>query len=352
MFSKGSLVGGRYKLQKHLGSGAMGSVWLALDERLGRSVALKCIAPLMTLKASAVEVLKDEAKTGAKLIGHPNIVCTLDLCFETSTTEEDFHYIVIEYANGRNLETWISRDIKKLDPETRKNLGFYISLQVCNAIGYAHYVGIIHRDIKPSNIFLPKQGLTKVGDFGLARIISSDARKHTVGQYNTPAYAAPEQWDEEEATDSTDIYQLECTLYELLTGRLPFLATSQLKLMKAHLEEMPPTPASINPLLPSDVSSILLKCLAKDPDDRPPLWQVSDTFAKQIRCLHWMTIDFTNSTESERESIIRITDAEVSDLKDPEFTVQFEDFSECYSEMISLVLLDIYRCTIDKESIS
>lgn len=218
----GDVVNGRYKVVELIARGGMGEVWKCNDEFLDRPVAMKTVNPeYLATNPKALSILKDEAKTSARLIGHPNIVCTLDL-EEYKGKGTSIHFIVMEYVRGPSVARWIGETSTKLDDVTNFNINLLIAWELCKALGYAHRQGILHRDIKPLNVFVSNYGTTKVGDFGLARFVEAITRTHTVWRAMSPAYAAPEQWQGQKQTFKTEVYQLGCTLYHIFTKKLPF----------------------------------------------------------------------------------------------------------------------------------
>lgn len=349
MFAIGVVLNGRYELRRLLAHGGMGQVWVAQDLLLDRQVAVKCVDPSHLLtEPKAVNILRDEARTGAKFVGHPNVVCTLDLGMH-SAAGVDTHYIVMEYVDGCSLHHWIGIHSSSLDPATWSSLSVYIAWEICKSISNAHSRGVIHRDIKPLNVFLSTIGITKVGDFGLARFVEAVTRAHTVWNAMSPGYAAPEQWRGEKPTKKTDVYQLGCTLYHLLSRRLPFDEHGLMALMNAHLSKTAEFPQSSDVIVPKKVSSLVLRCLSKDPSQRPELWEVFDALAAELRVTHKLAVDVTKCTSEVQLKASEITDYDIDTLKSEEMSLSFVDFAECHSEAISLVLSGCGTIRIEKE---
>jgi serine/threonine protein kinase len=349
MFSTGAILNGRYELVLLLAEGGMGQVWTAKDILLDRLVAIKCVNPsYLASNAKAIAILQDEARTGARLIGHPNVVCTLDLGIARSPHHADVHYIVLEYVKGASLSSWIVNHSQELDGTTYSILAMYISWEICKSLIYAHSVGIIHRDVKPLNVFLSDIGMTKVGDFGLARFVEAVTRTHTVWKALSPAYAAPEQWRGEKASQRSDIYQIGCTLYQVLTRKLPFEEDGLLALMHAHMNKTV-VPVSVQaPSVSTPISDIIGRCLSKDPDARPELWEVFDVFSEELRSRHVLVIDVSKESTQVQDQVGRITDFNMDDLRIREISINFPDFSECMSEAMSLTLLQVKKVKLSK----
>lgn len=327
----------------------MGEVWLSTDKLLDRQVAIK--TTINNTDAKTKSVFYDEAKTGASLIGHPNIVSILDYGVVNKESElDETHYIVMEYIDGMTVSRFITEFKPKLDEETYYYLALYISWELCSALEYAHKKSILHRDIKPLNIFLSNIGVTRVGDFGLARYIDAATRTHTVVNFKSPAYAAPEQWKDEKYTESTDIYQLGCTLYHLLTGQLVF-NKSNLALMNAHLNDKPVPPSNINKRISSEVSGAILGMLKKNKNEREGLWFVNDTIAKELQKSLNFTIKVDPDNEEEIKKIADITDFPEEDLKGDLFSFDFPDFAEVLSEGLQLLLNGISNFKISTKKI-
>ncbi|WP_378955428.1 serine/threonine protein kinase [Pelosinus sp. sgz500959] len=336
MFKPGFVANDRYLIEELIAPGGMGQVWKSVDNRLNRSVALKTILPqYIKANADALAIFKDEAKAGAALLGHPNIVGVLDV-----DQDIDIEYIVMEYIDGITVHQWIM-DRNFLDPVTYFNTSLFIGLEICKGLDYAHKKGILHRDIKPLNSFISNYGVIKVGDFGLARIINASTRAHTVKETMTYNYAAPEQWENKPHTIKTDIYQLGCTLYELFTGRsvfnLPLPAIAF-----AHINTEPQPPKEVNPLIPKKISDMILKALKKDQDERAELWEIRDTLSEEIQFPY--NIELNNFNELSAITIEKIgdlLDIELSPNTKPPHVWTVPDYTEALSESIQMILTGI-----------
>jgi Flp pilus assembly protein TadD len=256
-FSPGENVGA-YRIVEQLGSGGMATVYKAYHAALDRYVAIKVIHPAFRGDANFASRFRREARVVAKL-DHPNIVPVYDF-----SQHQGSSYLVMRFVEGETLKARLRRGPITL-PEI---LG--VVRPVGNALDYAHSQGVLHRDIKPSNVLLRQDGQVFLTDFGLARIVeageSSLTRDALVG---TPQYISPEQaMGKGELDARTDIYSFGILLYELFTGRVPFQADTPYAVIHDHIYAPLPLPSSINPNLPPALEQVLLKALAKKPDDR------------------------------------------------------------------------------------
>ena len=252
-----TLAGGNYIIQRHLDSGAMADVYLAKDTRRMVNVALKVLRPDQALDSYYEKFLRREATVLQKL-QHPNIVRYYDV-----VREKQLLYLVIEYIVGPTLQQFLFR--RKLLPMAD---AFYVATALATALDYAHRNQIIHRDLKPSNVLLADNGKVLLADFGVARDTSSTTATRMVG---TIAYMAPEQINGDTITAATDQYALGIVLWEMLTGRRPFVgATAGLKgttvserVIEEHLNNLPPAG-----VLPAELAEPLMRALAKSPQQR------------------------------------------------------------------------------------
>ncbi|MBX7257092.1 MAG: protein kinase [Candidatus Hydrogenedentes bacterium] len=246
-------LGGRYILEKELGRGGMGVVYLARDKQLDRPVALKFLGSVIDSSEEYRQRFIREARTAAK-INHPNIIAIYDISASVGKA-----YIAMEYIEGPSLHKYLSTK-KGLKPREAVNL----IVQTCNALSAIHDAGIVHRDIKPDNILLAKGGLVKLTDFGLAK--AEDSRMTQTGVVmGTPSYMAPEQVLGREADVRSDVYALGLVLYECLTGETVFLGQN---VLERQLKETPPAPSTVVEGVPPQLDAIILKCVSKQPEDR------------------------------------------------------------------------------------
>ena len=256
-FDPGSSFGARYKIVEEIGCGGMGVVYKAIDGELGRVVALKMIRPELTRDPGIVERFKQELLL-AREISHENVIRIHDL-----GEADGIKFISMKYVDGSSLKELI-RAAGRLNVDRALS----ITRQVCLALIAAHKQGVIHRDLKPQNIMLDRSGTAVVMDFGIARAVGVDetiARGLVVG---TPEYISPEQARGMPGDERADIYALGCVLYEMLTGRGPFIADSAQAVMEKHMSEDPGPPSDLDPDLPHGIDEIVLTCLSKDPAKR------------------------------------------------------------------------------------
>jgi tRNA A-37 threonylcarbamoyl transferase component Bud32/tetratricopeptide (TPR) repeat protein len=252
---------GRYVIERKIGKGAMGNVYVALDPKLDRRVVIKTVCFNLATSDTDTLVLKDrvyrEARAIAKL-GHPNIVVVYDV-----EDDKDMSYIVMEHIEGRDIR-------QALASEHRFDVARAIKIvsQVCSALDYAHQAGIIHRDVKPSNIMLLPGDKAKVTDFGIAKIadnFSLTLPGHVLG---TPSYMAPEQFEGMEIDGRADIFSLGVVFYELVTGCRPFAGNSLASLAYKIVHKMHIPPSLQNVELPLEIDEIVGRALAKNPEER------------------------------------------------------------------------------------
>jgi eukaryotic-like serine/threonine-protein kinase len=260
--SVGTLLGGRYRVQSTLGSGGMAVVYKAEDGILGRTVALKTLHRRYAEMPSFRRRFRQEARAMACL-DHENIVKVYDI-----SQNGESPFIVAECVAGRDIGSLLNKHRGEYLSEqfTRR-----MATQLLRALSYAHRQGVIHRDIKPSNILVTAGGVVKVADFGIARIVEEDgAEAGKPGEIvGSARYMSPEQLMGNEATPRSDVYSVGALLYHCLTGRPPFSGDVR-ALAQQHLHEEPPPPRKLNKKISPEIEAVILKALAKDPDDRYP----------------------------------------------------------------------------------
>ena len=258
---------GSYRIVSEIGKGGMGVVYLAEHALLGRKAAVKLLRS--DVAGEQVERFFNEAKAAATL-HHPGLVEVFDFGHHT----DGRGFIVMEFLVGESLAERLERD-----PRLPVPIACTIARHVANALAVAHNEGIIHRDLKPGNIFLvpdaesPAGVRTKVLDFGIAKLArNTDARSvktHSGAVIGTPRYMSPEQCKNAREVDGrADIYSLGCILFEMLLGVAPFDYDSWAELVSAHLHETPPRPSELDPAIPADVETLVMKMLSKLPQDR------------------------------------------------------------------------------------
>ena len=257
------LLGGRYELDGIVGRGGMAEVYRARDIRLDRIVAVKTLREDLARDQTFQARFRREAQSAASL-NHPSIVAVYDTG-EDDTGGSHIPYIVMEYVDGRTLRELLRED-RRLLPER----ALEITDGVLRALDYSHRNGIVHRDIKPGNVMLTRDGKVKVMDFGIARAVS-DAQAtmtQTAQVIGTAQYLSPEQARGERVDARSDLYSTGCLLYELLTGRPPFLGDSPVAIAYQHVRENPVPPSRVDPEVPQWADAIVLRAMAKDPRDR------------------------------------------------------------------------------------
>ncbi|TYL54989.1 Stk1 family PASTA domain-containing Ser/Thr kinase [Nocardioides sp. BGMRC 2183] len=263
--SDSGIVGGRYQLGELLGRGGMAEVRKGTDNRLGRVVAVKRLRTDLASDATFQARFRREAQSSASL-NHPAIVAVYDTGEEPAADGETVQpYIVMEYVAGRTLRD-ILREGRKILPERAME----ITSGVLSALDYSHRAGIIHRDIKPGNVMLTPSGDVKVMDFGIARAISDAASSmtQTAAVVGTAQYLSPEQARGETVDSRSDVYSAGCLLYELLTGRPPFVGDSPVAVAYQHVREPVVAPSQHDPDLAPEIDAIVMKALAKRVEDR------------------------------------------------------------------------------------
>ncbi|WP_246144585.1 serine/threonine-protein kinase [Actinacidiphila oryziradicis] len=258
----------RYRLGDLLGSGGMGEVWGAVDEVLGRSVAVKLLRN-QGADSAAITRFQLEAQTAARL-NHPHVVAVYDF-----GTDQCRLYLVMELLDGRSLADELTEHAP-LSLHRAAQFG----AQAAAGLAAAHQQGVVHRDIKPGNLLLTCDGRAKVGDFGIARFADESATLTTTGQIiGTSSYLAPEQALGRPAGPPADMYALGCVLYELVTGHPPFRADTPMAVVFQHVEASPEAPRRLRPDLPESFEAFILRLLAKDPAERPTAQQTADALA-------------------------------------------------------------------------
>jgi beta-lactam-binding protein with PASTA domain len=259
-----TLVDGRYRVLRRIGSGGMADVYCAEDTHLGRQVALKVLHRRFAQDQEFVERFRREAKSAAGL-SHPNVVGVFD-----RGEHEGTYYIAMEFLEGRTLKDIIGAEAP-LAQERVIDLG----LQILQAAGFAHSHGVIHRDFKPHNVIVDEAGHAKVTDFGIARAGASEMTE-TGSIMGTAQYLSPEQAQGHAVTATSDIYSIGVMLYEMLAGRLPFEGDSAVAVALKHLSEAPTPISQWRPDVHPALEAVVMAALAKDPAHR---WQSAEDLA-------------------------------------------------------------------------
>ena len=252
------VLSGRYELSHLVARGGMAEVYRAHDRMLDRPVALKVLFPELSVDRSFVERFRREAQAAANL-SHPNIVPVFDWGEDGGT-----YFIVMEFVDGRPLSA-ILRTAGPLHPDRAVEIG----ADVAGALAYAHRHGVVHRDVKPGNVLITDEGTVKVTDFGIARAVNTEESLTQTGAVmGTATYFSPEQAEGMGVDSRSDIYSLGVVLFEMVTGRPPFIGESPVAVASKHVRENAPSPRDINPGVPPDLEAIIAKCMAKSPDYR------------------------------------------------------------------------------------
>jgi serine/threonine-protein kinase len=256
-FLPGTVLGQRYRVVGLLGKGGMGEVYRADDLKLGQAVALKFLPHQFAGNPARLARLLDEVRV-ARQISHPNVCRVYD-----ADEADGEHFLSMEYVHGEDLATLLHR-IGRLPADK----ALQVARQLCAGLAAAHDKGMVHRDLKPANILLDERGVARVSDFGLtAPVTQLDAGNAREG---TPAYMAPELLAGGTASVRSDVYAVGLVLYELFTGRRPFEADTLAELRRLRQEQTPQEPSRLVENLDPAVERVILRCLERDPSDRPP----------------------------------------------------------------------------------
>lgn len=301
MITKGKFIGERYEIIDKVGSGGMSDVYKAKDHKLGRFVAVKVLKQEFSEDKSFVSKFKIEAQSAAGL-SHPNIVNIFDV-----GEDNGLYYIVMELIEGITLKTYINRKGKLPIKEAVS-----IAVQVAQGIEAAHNNHIIHRDIKPQNIMISREGKVKVTDFGIARAASANTiNSNAMGSVH---YISPEQARNGYVDEKSDIYSLGITLYEMITGKVPFEGDSTVSIALAHVQdEIPPMSLYVENI-PISVEKIVEKCTQKKPDRR--YLKVSSLIADLKKSLVSPDEDFVQLIPSNTTpSMVMISEDEINVIK-------------------------------------
>ncbi len=263
---------GKYQILEPLGSGGMARVYRAFHPQLNRYVAVKVLRGDLVDDDAFLSRFRQEAQSIANL-RHPNIIQAFDF-----DVQDDITYMVMELLDGDTLNTRLN-DYRVRDEHLPWGDMVRILLDVLDGLSYAHGEGVIHRDIKPANILLTKRGQVVLADFGIAQIVGGT--RHTVSGMllGTINYMAPEQGLKHICNPQTDIYSVGIILYEMLTRQPPFNADTPLAILMKHVNDPLPLPKTIEPSIPDSFERIVLKALAKEPEDR---YQLADEMAQAL----------------------------------------------------------------------
>jgi beta-lactam-binding protein with PASTA domain/tRNA A-37 threonylcarbamoyl transferase component Bud32 len=253
----GKKLGGRYEILEQIGGGGMALVYKGLDMLLHRYVAVKVLRHQYVHDEEFIRRFRREAQSAASL-SHPNVVSIYDVGQEGET-----HYIVMEYIEGTTLN-----DIIKEKAPLQVEEAVHYASQIADALDHAHHNEIIHRDIKPHNILIGKNGRVKVTDFGIARAATSSTITQTGSVIGSVHYFSPEHAKGTNTGEKSDLYSLGIVMYQMLTGKLPFIGESPISVALKHLQEDVEEPRKVNQLIPQSVENIILKAMRKKTDER------------------------------------------------------------------------------------
>ena len=269
MLELGTMLSGRYEVLKRVGSGGMADVYMAKDYKLNRNVAVKVLKSEYVEDEKFLKKFETEAQAVARL-SHPNIVNIYDVGIE-----DGINYIVMELAEGITLKEYIRKKGYLSPKETVE-----ISTQIASAISHAHKNHIIHRDIKPQNILVSDTGIIKVTDFGIAKATSSNTVTSTATAMGSVHYISPEQAKGRFCDEKSDIYSLGITMYEMVTGHVPFDHENGVTIALMHLQNEITPPSQIRDGIPDSLEKIILKCTMKKPEER---YQTADDLIADLR---------------------------------------------------------------------
>ncbi|MEU6075500.1 protein kinase [Micromonospora sp. NPDC047074] len=269
----GRLLARRYRLVDQIGAGGMSVIWRARDEVLDRIVALKVLAPSLAADARFRDMVREEARAAAQLV-HPHVTSVHDYGETVAPDGSITSFVVMELLAGEELEFRLTEGPLPWAEAVE------IGAQVADALAAAHRLGIVHRDITPANVMMTRAGV-KVLDFGIATRVGAPDEDEDGGTFGTPAYVAPERLDGAPAQPATDVYSLGVLLYEALTGRVPYPADTWEQLSEALADDGPPPLVDL-PGLPPEVARTCLRCLARDPLERPTARQVATILRDQM----------------------------------------------------------------------
>ena len=285
---------GQYRITASLGEGGMGEVYKAMDTMIEREVAIKALRPEISRQNNLLQRFRSEAVTLAKL-NNSGIAMLYSFL-----QQGDEFFMILEYVPGKTLEA-VERERGALDAKTALPL----FAKMLEAVQYAHDMGILHRDIKPANIMLTTWGTVKLMDFGIARVLGAARQTRDGALVGTMEYVAPERVKGSEGGPAADIYSLGVVLYEMLTGRLPFISDNEYEMMRMHLENTPPTFGELGLSAPDGLEQMVQRALAKKPEDR---FSTCDDFLEALHEVSGATVI------SKREVIALVGQMTISQL--------------------------------------
>ena len=300
MIKIGMMFSDRYEILEKIGTGGMSDVYKAKDHKLNRAVAVKVLKQEFSENANFVSKFRTEAQAAAGLM-HSNIVNVYDV-----GEEDGIYYIVMELVEGMTLKKYIEKKSRLTVKEAVS-----IAIQVCLGIEAAHSNNIIHRDIKPQNIMISKEGRVKVTDFGIAKAATSNTISSNV--MGSVHYTSPEQARGGYSDAKSDIYSLGITLFEMLTGRVPFNGDTTVSIAIKHIQDQMPSPREYAPDVPVSVEMIVMKCTQKSPDYR--YQNMSELIEDLKQSLITPDEDFVVIQTPEIDGATRMSDRDVSEVR-------------------------------------
>jgi len=317
-YMEGQILGNRYELIERIGGGGMAVVYKARCHLLNRYVAIKILRREFTDDEEFVKRFRVEAQAAASL-SHPNIVSIYDV-----GQQDDIHYIVMEYIDGITLKEYINQN-GPLHWRDAVN----IAVQICSAIETAHRNHIVHRDIKPHNILLTKDGVAKVTDFGIARAVTSATITVAGSTIGSVHYFSPEQARGGFIDEKSDLYSLGITIYEMVTGRVPFDGESPVAVALKHIQERAERPMDINPNIPKAVNDLIMKAIKKDQNLR---YQTASEMLSDLL----KTLNDPNATISDNGAIEDMPTKKIkavgANLKIPDESQDYYDDEDIYDK--------------------
>jgi len=253
----GSTFAQRYEITAELGQGSLGKIYKAIDKSLERDVVLKLIKPEISQYKKSLELFSQDLRAARKIV-HKNVARMLDF-----NEAEGLTYIMMEYVAGQDLKAVITESGR-----LRTEKAVAIAMQVGEGLAQAHQLGIVHGDLKPSNIMLDKDGTAKILNFGIAGSIYAKGISDAGGVVGSPQYMSPERLEGKDIDPRSDIYSLGIILFEMITGHVPFDGDDPAAIAQRHKTEIPEIPDELSPVIPPDLSRLILKCLEKDKEKR------------------------------------------------------------------------------------
>lgn len=322
MIKIGMMIGDRYEILEKIGTGGMSDVYKAKCHKLNRFVAVKVLKQEFSENENFVSKFRTEAQAAAGL-AHPNIVNVYDV-----GEENGIYYIVMELVEGITLKKYIEKKARLSYKEAVS-----IAIQVSMGIEAAHNNHIIHRDIKPQNIIISKDGKVKVTDFGIAKAATSNTITSNV--MGSVHYTSPEQARGGYSDEKSDIYSLGITMFEMLTGRVPFNGDTTVAIAIKHIQEEMPSPREFVPEIPIAVEQIVLKCCQKSPDRR--YQKIPDVIADLKQSLMNPDDDFVVIHDVDTEAGTKmVSESELAEIKRQTGAISLKDYSQDTDEKLRL----------------